>query len=320
MTIDPDKYSDRVFLVRMLGKLDEARASNTLLLGWSKAEGLDKVTEWETLKRRLAEAYQEIRWTERALGNMASSLNQFLHKMQVGDLAVVPVSGGFFPVRITSAPYYDQTKIDLDTSWRRNGEWLSKQPIPRSYASYPLQKRMKAQQTVLDISDLRTDVFSAINLDEPITIAEEVSMALSAPLLKTIRNYVTDRGLEQLVANLVRSTGATANVAARTDRRAGDVDVVATHDLRIGNEESVVKVAYQVKHHEGVTDESGVRQLVDRMKEETFVRGCLVTLGTEVTPAALKLAEENDILILTETELVAWILDVGFSAFETKAN
>jgi len=140
MVIDPADYGNNVFLIRMLGKLEEGRASNAVLLGWSEARDPDKQTDKVGIKRRLAEAYAAQKWSERALGNMAGSLNQFLHQMKVGDLALVPVSGGFYPVKITSAPYYDETKIDLDTAWRRDAEWLTSEPISRLYASYPLQK------------------------------------------------------------------------------------------------------------------------------------------------------------------------------------
>ena len=93
--------------------------------------------------------------------------------------------------------------------------------------------------------------------------------------------------------------------------------MVATYDLRIGTEESTIKVAYQVKQHEAVTGVFGVQQLVDRMEaDREIVRAYFVTTADDLDPAAQTLADENDIVVIRKKGLVEWILMAGLGVLQ----
>lgn len=304
----------RYFLLRMKDKVGEAKQSKTIFVGWSRVREVDRGTSIAALKGHMAAAYPEWSASARSLGNMAGSFSQFVTRMEIGDRVVVPSSGAFDVVEVASDAYYDSSKENEDTAWRRDVKWLTSRSVERRWASYPLQRRLKAQQTALDISDLAFAIEEAFSRKSPVVLTDEYTEALSAPLVSLILNRVNDETLEQLVANLVRASGAQARVAPKTDRRAGDVDVTATYEFHSG---MFFKIGYQVKHHQGTSDDWGIRQLIDRMESDPSLdKGCFVTLAADVNQPAQELAAANDILILKERDLTDWILEVGTKAFD----
>lgn len=307
----------QAFVLRHGTRLKTALREQVIGFGWSGATDLLDCTDWEALKNSLRRECQgEGGINERALGNAAGSVWRFMRDMRPGDLVVVPVEGGLFHVaKATSTPYYEQSGYNEDFAWRRRAEWLTPSPVLRSFASNELRMRMKAYQTCVNATDLIGDIEAALIRKKPIDFNEEVLKAASACVAVCLKSAVDNSGLEQVVQKLATASGARAVVLPKNSGQPGDVDVMATYDLRIGNQESSINVAYQVKQHEGVTDQEGLKQLLERIEHDpSIVRACFVTTAKDVTPAARALAEESNIIVLAEKELVEWVLMVGLSA------
>jgi restriction system protein len=304
------------------GRFNEAIQSSHVAVGWSKADDLADKTKWEEFKSALRTTYpDDYAANERALGNAAGSLWRFIHDVQPGDYAVVPTPDGFLIAEFEGQAFHEPKGIDTDSGWRRKVKWRTDiaRPVPRSHASNELQRRMKARQTCIECTDLMDDIRAAQERGKPLVFTDAILDATRDAVAKCLRSAINDNGLEQVVARLAKASGArNALVQAKNSGLPGDVDVIAFYDLRIGNQESTVKVAYQVKQHDGdsITDEWGIQQLIERMNsdESNVVRGCLVTTARDITEQARNLADENGILVLTEKELVEWVWMVGLQA------
>lgn len=139
-----------VFIVRlkpgMVDALPEAMATNELILGWSKAEGLlnPKLT-WDTFRRIVKDTYD---YVSRQAAAEAGSLWTFLRKMQKGDLVVVPHGDKFYVAEVVGDAYHVPQKVPEDRAHRRPAKWLNDyRPFNRGNASSPIRKALRAWQT-----------------------------------------------------------------------------------------------------------------------------------------------------------------------------
>lgn len=285
-------------------------------LGWCLAKNLDREKDWQKFKEIVRSAYpHEYSVGERALGSAAGSLWRFIHGMNLGDYVVVPCDEGFYVAEIKGDPIYDVAGCDEDFAWRRNVTWRNKVPVSRTFASNALQMRLKARQTCVDATDLILDIEAALKREKPINFTETVIESSYEPVAKALQTAINNYGLEDIIKRLAMSGGARADIQPKQSRLPGDVDVVASYNLSIGwNQESVVKVAYQAKQHEGISDEYGVQQLVDRMQSDpSFVRGCFVTTAPSISDEARILADKHNIIVMTQKDLVEWVMMVGLA-------
>lgn len=315
-----DNDSERkAFAFRLGHRLDDSLKNDIVGLGWCLAENLNKEVDWQKFKEIVRSAYpDDYSSSERALGNAAGSLWRFIHSMKVGDYVAVPSNDGFYVAEVKGDPFYDLAGCDekVDFAWRRPVRWLSKAPIQRSFASNGLQMRLKARQTCVDASDLLPDIELAIKRDKPINFTETVIESSYDPVTKALQTAITNYGLEDIIKRLVMAADVRAEIQPKNSGLPGDVDVVASYNLSIGwNQESIVKVGYQAKQHVGISDENGVKQLIDRMQSDSsFVRGCFVTTAAAITDEARDLAEKHNIIVVKQKELVEWIMMVGLGA------
>ena len=310
----PNATIKRAFVFRLDHRLTTSLVQDVIGLGWYEATGLDKIKDWNEFKSILRAKYPNPYAT-----NAAGSVWRFMNDMNIEDYAVVPTDNGFFLAEVKSDVFYDPNGAnDIDDfAWRRSVRWVTskEKPIPRNFASNNLQMRMKARQTCVDASDLIQDIQEALKVEKPVTFADSLLKSVYGPVSETLRSAVTNYGLEEIVKRLAAANGARAEIQPKKDGRPGDVDVVAIYDLKIGNQESIVKVAFQVKQHEGVSDEDGINQIIERMQHDPSLdRGCFVTTAPSVSDTARDLAEKNDIILVTEKELIEWIMMVGLHA------
>lgn len=305
------------FALRLDHRLASSLSNEVVGVGWCLAEHLDKEPDWQKFKDIVRSAYPEYYTNrERSLGNAAGSLWRFIHVMKADDIVVVPTGEGFYVAKVKGDLLYDPAGCTDDFAWRRRVEWLAKRPLPRTFASNALQMRLKARQTCVDATDLLLDIEEALRRDKPINFTETVICSSYESVAKALQISINNYGLEELVRRLATAGGARAEIQPKHTRLPGDIDVVASYNLSIGwNQESVVKVAYQVKQHEGSSDEYGVQQIIDRMQSDpSFVRGCFVTTAPRITDEAGKLADQYDIIVMTQKELVEWVMMVGLRA------
>ncbi len=309
-----------IFIVRNGERSLEAwRAGGFIAIGWSKARNLDTEVDWYKFKEVIRLAY-ETDWgpvTPQSLALQASSAFQFIREIAIGDLVLVPVPGAFLAAKVLSPAYYSEEAME-DDAWRHTVEWLTIDPCPRSHCSNALQRRLKVRQTCVNVKDLRPEIIEALNRTQPVSFNDVVLSRAYEPVASALLSAINDQQLEDLVAQLAQTSGAKAVRAAKNSRDPGDVDVLATYELGIGNEESTIKVAYQVKQHDGKTGVTGVMQLIERMEADSeIVRGCIVTTSEQLDDEAKKLADENDIVVITKRGLVEWILMSGLKLLRT---
>jgi predicted Mrr-cat superfamily restriction endonuclease len=315
----------QAFILRLAERLPSSLKENTIGVGWAEAKELDKAHEWEQFKRIVRAAYpQYYSSSERALGNASGSLWRFIHEMKVGDIVVVPVAEGFYIAEVKSDVNYDEAHRQDDYAWRRGVVWLTRTPIPRSHAANALQLRLKSRQTCVDARDLLKEIEAARQRKEPLEFTSVILSSAHDVVAQALLSAINDCGLEKVVRQLVIANGATAaEIPAKNSGKPGDADVIATYDHRVGVHHSVpVRIAYQVKQHQGMTDEWGIQQLIERMEhDESIVCGCLVTTATDISPKAKELLEAHEeIMLVAQKELVEWVLKTGLSALNNADN
>jgi predicted Mrr-cat superfamily restriction endonuclease len=313
--------STNIFIVRNGDRpIDDWIRGGFIAVGWSEALGLDKESDWYRFKDIIRKAY-EPHWggnlTEQSLALQASSAFQFVRNLRTGDLVLVPVPGAFLACKVLSDAYYDESAKATDSSWKHKVQWLTSKPCPRNRGENALQRRLKVRQTCVNVNDLRMVIIAALNRQSPLKFSDVVMADAFKPVANALRRAINDRQLEELVMKLAQAAGAKADRPPKNSRLPGDIDVIATYDLKIGTEESTIKVAYQIKQHEATTDITGIQQLVDRMETDLeIVRGYFVTTADEVDKVAQKLADEKNIIVITKKGLVEWILTSGLGVLQ----
>jgi len=310
-----EKKEKQAFVLRMSTRetwIPLSQKENIIGIGWSEAKGLLECMEYPQFKEIIRKAY-DVK-NERALGSYAGSLWRFIREIKAGDLVVVPEAGGNFSVAEVEAndAQYDPSEeaIELDFCYRRKVKW-KKRGVSRSFAENGLRRRMKARQTCVSASDLVTQIEDVIHRDKPINFVDDIRKSTRTCIADSLSRHMNDEGLEHLVAALAKTY-----VSVETKRlnkqqgMPGDVDVLATYTLKIGGQESAIKVAYQVKQHEGISNGEGVVQLIKRMEADPEIdRCCFVTTADSVDKKTQILAQKNDIIVITKDELVDWVLD-----------
>jgi len=263
------------------------------------------------LKGVIHKAYPH--YSNKGLGNIGGSIWQFIHNIGKGSLIIVPLAGSFKVAEaIEQAPFYDESGYDKDYAWRRKVKWLTDKPVPRSHASNTLQRKMKFQQTCIDItsSQLQDDLVAAMTRKKPISFKSELYSDTRAIVFKHLLNSVTPTQLEKLIAKIYERQGFRAIRQPNKQDEAGDVDVLVEIDAGLGAESRPFTIGIQVKQYEGITDKSAVKQIADRLEVSGSIdRGIVVTTAESFDEDAKLLAEEFDIALVSRDELANWILD-----------
>ena len=299
-------------------RVEEALQSNTLIIGWAEAEGLlNDALEWDEF-REIVGGDVDLRKAGRAAGNMW----RFVREMKVGDLVVVPYGPQFYVGEVSGPAFYDDTKVEEDTAYRRPVVWLNnKQCIPRSTAKSALLSRMKAYNTCVGATDLVDQIEECLDIagkgEEP-SFEKDLQDRLVREALDELRSgRMENFGFERLVESVLCSLGAveTKVVPRRKDK---GIDIYATF-LVAGTFRQVVGI--QAKHFQPKPPIGSdvVRELIRGIEEgqETVTLGMIVTSGTFSDDAATKAKayeEENGIPIaLVDGEQFAkLIVEHGF--------
>ncbi|HEY2068074.1 MAG TPA: DUF3883 domain-containing protein [Rhizomicrobium sp.] len=130
-------------------RVEEALASNQLILGWSEAEGLlDPNLDEDDFRRIVHDTYHADEPTKRKAGRAAPHLWRFIREMHADDLVLVPRHSGVYMARVLSGPsFFSPGKRSEDTAYRRSVEWLNGgKPFPRTAFGADLQARLKRQR------------------------------------------------------------------------------------------------------------------------------------------------------------------------------
>lgn len=305
-------------------RMTEALDNNQIIIGWAQAEGLlNEQLSWEEFRRIISDTYYPCEETLRKAGSAAGHMWRFIREMTEGDLIVVPHESKFYIAKVSSGrATHDRSKIDEDTAYRRNVDWLNeKQAIPRSIARSALISRMKIQGTTAYASDVLAEIEECIATAESKSkpsFNNDLQLRLIRETLSEIRNGRMDSfGFENLIRNVLVSLGADeARIIPRNQDKGADI--VAT--FRVAGAFRQV-VAVQAKHWQPdpPVGRDVVEQLIRGIAAESANLGMIVTSGTisgDAIVAAEQFSEESGISIeLVDGEQFArLIIEYGIKA------
>lgn len=311
----------------------EALDQNQLIIGWSEAEGLlDEQLSWEAFREIISKTYYRDEENLRKAGSAGGNLWRFIREMKEGDLIVVPYGPKFYVAKVSGPATYDPLKIDEDTAYRRNVDWLNdKQPILRALAKSALTSRMKTQGTSVRASDLLTQIKECVDIASS---TSETSLELSfkndlekSLILKTLEEIrvgrMNDYEFERLIRDVLVGLGAVETQIIPRQRDKG-ADIVATFSVAGAFK---LDVAVQAKHYQPdpPVGKDVVEQLINGIEAESAALGMVITSGTiseEASAAAEQFFRENGIRIelVDGEQLAKLIVEHGVKVIEPAAS
>lgn len=293
----------RAFILRIapgrVDHVDEALREDCLIIGWAYAKGLlEQGLQWESFREIIHKEYHPNDETLRGAGAAAGNMWRFIHAMEKADLVVVPSGSGFYVGEVTGDAFYDESKVDEDTAYRRPVKWLSnKLPIPRAYATSALVARMKARQTCVDATDLVKDITFCLDRAKSGTkpsFETDLKRKLVEVTLQELQHGLMENyGFEELIKMVMLGLGARRawKVPRREDR---GIDIYATFLVAGAFEQ---RVGIQAKHFQPVppVDAPVVAQLIRGIEEgtENVTLGMVITTG-EFNDAAFDVAKSYE--------------------------
>lgn len=276
-------------------RVAEALSNDQIIIGWAKAKGLlNKNLTWEEFRSIISDTYYSGETSLRRAGGAAGHMWRFVREMNVGDLVVVPYGSEFYIAEVKSPATYDVSKLEEDTSYRRNVNWLNdKKPILRVLAKSALISRMKSQGTCAYASDLLLQIKECMEVSKvgsKPTFLGDLQARLVRETLDEIRSGRMDSfGFENLIHDVLLGLGADeARVVPRNQDKGADI--VAT--FRVAGAFRQI-LAVQAKHWQPdpPVGREVVEQLIKGIEAESANLGMIVTSGT-VSEEATSLAEQ----------------------------
>lgn len=263
------------------------------------------------------------------IGRWGNQIRRF-YQIAECDVVVAPLPYSVAIGRATGDLFFDQDHYNDDRANQRRvhfprnteGSLLT---VPRASFSEAFQRRLRVQgMTVNDLGEFRDEIQKALGSLEGGTSYHWSNRLLEAvaerqkgfkeKLLENIRSGKTNLetggvGLENLVHELLTIDGYKAEVLSK--RQFGgfaDADVQASRSDRC----AAVDLLVQVKHHQGYSDEYGIRQLeeIRRVHPGEYDDHRRVFLTSASVNEELKQkAETLDIAVIDGPELVDWIAE-----------
>ena len=297
------------FILRMAhgeNLVDEALKSGHLIIGWAEAEGLLDKSNWEEFREIIHRKYYSGAANKRRAGSAAGNMWTFIHDMKKDDLVVVPHGPEFYVGKVTGPAFWDKSKVDEDTAYRRPVEWLNgKHAIPRAIAKSALVSRMKTRGTTAKAKDLVNEINGCLKrVKSGIVPSFETDLRdeLKRVTLDELRSGIMDSfRFESLIKSVFSSLGAVEVEVVWRGKDKG-IDVYATF-LVAGVVPLVVGV--QAKHFQQKPPVSAdvICQLIHGIEngpEQQVALGMVITSGTfsdEAEAEAKRYEEDKGIRI-----------------------
>ena len=148
-----------------INRLPEALASDQIIIGWSRTEGLlDESLSRDEFRDMISNIHYQGEKTLHKAGSAAGNMLRFIREMNIGDLVVVPSGSEFYVARILGPATYDKSRIEDDTAYRRKVEWLNnKKPIDYAKAEPGLQEKLKERYISRNASRWLKEIKECLN-------------------------------------------------------------------------------------------------------------------------------------------------------------
>lgn len=274
-------------------------------------------------------AIQAIRDDWGGVGRSANQIRRFF-AIQDGDIVVAPIPYAVAIGVSRGGIRYDADSVGVDRANQRRVDF-PRDPegrvitIPRTALSEAFQRRLRVQgMTVNDLNEFAEEI-QAIRqsqsdgksydwADSVRTQQKEKLESFRKRLLDNIQSGRTNLptggiGLQDLVQELLTLEGYEARVlSTRHFSSYADADVQASRSDRC----AVVKLLIQVKHHQGFTNEHGIRQLAEirRAHPGEYDDHQHVFLTSASVSDELRIeATKADVTVIDGAALAEWIGD-----------
>lgn len=162
----------KAFVLRIapsgINRVAEALQSGHLIIGWADARGLlDSSLDWWQFREVIHSTYYADETSRRRAGAASGHMWRFVRDMSVGDLVVVPDGSQFYVARVSGPAFYDESRVQDDSAYRRCVTWLNeRRGIPRSVATSALVSRMKTRGTSAGATDLLEEIEACVRKGE----------------------------------------------------------------------------------------------------------------------------------------------------------
>ncbi len=261
------------------------------------------------------------------VGRQTNQIKRYFN-LKEGDYVIVPFSGtiaiaevigerSHYP--ITKGIQYGENRISVRYLKHNDGYF-----IPRINLSTALQNRLKIRMTVCDLSEFSDELYKhieSIKNDKLYTWNTEQELKLQqntekfkADLLSRLRSNKDINlqsggiGLEHLIKEILEAKGYKAHIPAKNEKSGiQDVDVVATRFTEFSGKKEGIFI--QVKHHDGTTDNHGIKQVAEyEVNEEDYsqIDKVLITTGDFKDN---NFADLRNVTVLAGADFVNWIFD-----------
>jgi predicted Mrr-cat superfamily restriction endonuclease len=297
--------------------------NNVVAVGWSDVD-FSKYTKDKT--EELVSAVEKIYYSSDnvfapTVGKKLNEVRRF-HNIQKGDLIIIPFYNAIRLAFADDKILYDKNTYDLDLSNQRKVQYVrsgdSFKTIPRDVLSEALQRRLRVRgSTVSDLYEFKDEIEKLFSKDayswtsdfeeKETRLKDNFKGKLIAKIKSGKTNLKTGGiGLEHLVKELLQCEGYKAEVLAKTAFQFGDADVYAVKSDKFQE----TKILIQVKHHNGYTDDWGLKQLDEIKKNSEYNdhRYVLIT-SAAISDNVRSIADEKGIIAMDGNELSDWIIE-----------
>lgn len=254
------------------------------------------------------------------IGRKAKSVKRFFDLKQ-GDIVVVPLTKSIAIGKVEGTKSYDGSLakdyvcnlVTVNFFRDKQGNIVR---IPRKDLDTNLETRLKIKTTIADLNDLKAEVEKVVQQLETgetyvqdsylLQKQDEAIASFEQNLLKaitkgTVKLEAGGRGLELLIAELLQLEDYQASIQAKnTVSGMADVDIIAeksdsftTHTLLI-----------QVKHHIGITDSHGIKQLIAFNDSEYENAKKILITTADISEESREMAEAHDIQFINGEQLM----------------
>lgn len=288
-------------------------------VGWSEFR-FDQIDDADAAIQEIIDRWGSVR-------RWANQIRRF-YVIREKDIVVAPVPYAVAIGMATGGILFDEASVVADRANQRHvnfprdaeGRVIT---VPRTSFSEAFQRRLRVQgMTVNDLEEFADEIEAArasLSSGADYTWQNQVVAQMSKQqdafkqnLLMNIRSGRTNLqaggvGLEHLVRELLEADGYKARVLSK--RQFGsyaDADVQASRSDPCAS----VKLLVQVKHHQGFSNEHGIRQLEEIRKAhagEYDDHQIVFVTSASVSDELRKAAESANVTVLGGLELAEWI-------------
>jgi len=298
----------------------EAIEEGKVLLGFTEVHDLRKFKDRDAILAHLEEVMPAA--SQNALRNFASQLNQFAHRMNIGDLVVMPRKGASTVAMGEVLGEYEYSADSAAKHWRA-AKWLN-EAVSRDTLKPDLRHSLNALMTVCEItrnaaaerieevlrsgrdpgilsgragrSPAPTDVVEG----EPPDAGLDIESLAKQQIASIVRSEFAGHDLANLVAEILRAEGYRTRLSPPGPD--GGVDILAAGGmLGLGED----RICVQVKSGDGTANHDVVLRLLGAVANTQASTGLLVSLAGVNAPAQrelernffkLRLWDEDDLV------------------------